>query len=75
MIENNIGLYACHLPLDAHNLVGNNIEILKLRTEFFEIKNYEKEDMFFYQKKPIAFGIRYEKATPIIEIEKICKKI
>ncbi|NIP37968.1 MAG: Nif3-like dinuclear metal center hexameric protein [Candidatus Dadabacteria bacterium] len=28
--ENNISLYACHLPLDRHRVVGNNAQILKL---------------------------------------------
>lgn len=28
LIKNNIWLYACHLPLDAHPVVGNNIWIL-----------------------------------------------
>ena len=28
LIKNDIGLYACHLPLDAHPVVGNNIWIL-----------------------------------------------
>jgi dinuclear metal center YbgI/SA1388 family protein len=28
--ENNISLYACHLPLDRHKTVGNNAQILKL---------------------------------------------
>ncbi len=30
LIKNNISLYACHLPLDRHKVVGNNAQILKL---------------------------------------------
>ncbi len=30
LLENNISLYACHLPLDAHRECGNNAEILRL---------------------------------------------
>lgn len=29
LIDNNITLYACHLPLDAHKEFGNNIQIAK----------------------------------------------
>jgi dinuclear metal center YbgI/SA1388 family protein len=35
LIENEISLYAAHLPLDKHPLSGNNIEFLKL----FNIRN------------------------------------
>jgi dinuclear metal center YbgI/SA1388 family protein len=30
LLDNNISLYACHLPLDLHKLVGNNAQILKI---------------------------------------------
>ncbi len=29
LIENDVSLYACHLPLDGHKEVGNNAQILK----------------------------------------------
>ena len=29
-IENNVALYACHLPLDAHPTLGNNAQLAKL---------------------------------------------
>ena len=29
LIENNMALYACHLPLDAHPRHGNNIRIAR----------------------------------------------
>ena len=29
-IENNLALYACHLPLDAHPTLGNNAQLAKL---------------------------------------------
>ncbi|MFN3528093.1 MAG: Nif3-like dinuclear metal center hexameric protein [Candidatus Altarchaeaceae archaeon] len=39
LIKNRISLYACHLPLDLHEEVGNNIQFLKV----FEIrKDIEK---------------------------------
>lgn len=30
LLDNNISLYACHLPLDKHEEVGNNAQLLKL---------------------------------------------
>ena len=30
LYSNNISLYACHLPLDRHRVVGNNAQIIKL---------------------------------------------
>lgn len=30
LIKNKMSLYACHLPLDRHKVVGNNAQILKL---------------------------------------------
>ena len=30
LYNNNISLYACHLPLDRHRVVGNNAQIIKL---------------------------------------------
>ena len=38
LIENEISLYAAHLPLDKHPEIGNNIEFLKL----FNVKNPEE---------------------------------
>ena len=38
LIENEISLYAAHLPLDRHREVGNNIEFMKL----FNVKNIEE---------------------------------
>jgi len=35
LIENNIALYACHLPLDAHSEVWNNIWLLKWFVNIF----------------------------------------
>ena len=29
LLKNKLSLYACHLPLDAHEEVGNNVQILK----------------------------------------------
>lgn len=46
LFAKNISLYACHLPLDIHPLVGNNITLLKLLgasvNNSFNNKNKEK---------------------------------
>ncbi|PKP53220.1 MAG: Nif3-like dinuclear metal center hexameric protein [Candidatus Altiarchaeales archaeon HGW-Altiarchaeales-3] len=38
LVVNEISLYACHLPLDKHPEIGNNIEFLKL----FNVRNIEE---------------------------------
>lgn len=38
LIKNNIALYACHLPLDKHPKLGNNIQLCKL----FGLKNVKE---------------------------------
>jgi dinuclear metal center YbgI/SA1388 family protein len=30
LLKSNISLYTCHLPLDKHSIVGNNVQLLKL---------------------------------------------
>jgi dinuclear metal center YbgI/SA1388 family protein len=44
LFTNNISLYACHLPLDIHTMVGNNIGLLKLLGASFDssIDNKDK---------------------------------
>ncbi len=49
LIENNISLYACHLPLDAHPLYGNNISLAKT------LDLQEIEPFGWYKGKQIGF--------------------
>ena len=44
LIDNNISLYAAHLPLDAHLEVGNNSEMLRA----LGIKNFKKTNYVDY---------------------------
>lgn len=42
MLDNNISLYACHLPLDKHKEVGNNAQLIKylgaeIQSEFLDV--------------------------------------
>ena len=41
LIKNDIALYACHLPLDAHEEVWNNIWLAKGFIETFNSKEYQ----------------------------------
>lgn len=47
--KNKISLYACHLPLDAHPIYGNNIQIAKL-LDLKDIKRFGR-----YKNKLIGF--------------------
>lgn len=45
LIKNDIALYGCHLPLDAHEEVGNNIVMLNKFVEMMRVENPEiKQD-------------------------------
>jgi len=39
LIKNDIALYACHLPLDGHEEVGNNVVMLNKFVDFFAMKD------------------------------------
>lgn len=71
LITNNIWLYACHLPLDAHNEVWNNIWLIKLFTKIFEIDKYELRPFGKHHSQNIWYAIRFDKlikTSSIIEI-------
>lgn len=63
MIENNICLYAAHLPLDAHGEVGNNIWMIKEFIKIFDLKEweYEIEKFWEYKWNKIWFWIKFSK--------------
>ncbi len=64
LLDNEISLYAAHLPLDAHPRVGNNVQLLRL----LEI---EPEGQFgVYKGKPIGFYGRFESPKKLEEIVK-----
>jgi len=76
MIENNIALAWYHLPLDAHEIVWNNIWLLENFVNIFNIKNYEKERFAIYKWQEIGFGIRFENEIDINDILNIyCEKV
>lgn len=68
LIKNNIWLYACHLPLDAHDEVWNNIWIIKWFTNIYWIKEYKLEKFWNYHWTDIWFGIKFEEKIHISTI-------
>jgi len=62
LISNNIALYACHLPLDWHNEVGNNMVMLNKFIDIFQIKN-----PLISQNKP-SFGLKFNEKIKIQDI-------
>ncbi len=68
LIENDISLYAVHLPLDAHPRIGNNVQLLRL----LEI---EPEGQFgIYKGRPIGFYGRLENPMKLEEIAEILRR-
>jgi len=62
LLENGISLYACHLPLDAHPRVGNNVELLRLL-------GVEAEGSFgVYKGRSIGYYGRFEEKKSLEEI-------
>jgi len=67
LLDNNISLYACHLPLDRHKEIGHNAELIKLlggeiTDEFYEIDG-----------KNISWIGKLKKHLSIKEVEDILK--
>ncbi|MFH1188499.1 MAG: Nif3-like dinuclear metal center hexameric protein [bacterium] len=53
LADNGISLYAAHLPLDRHPIVGNNAQLLKL------LGARKEKDAFFYHGKSIGWIGRF----------------
>ncbi|MDD4083659.1 MAG: Nif3-like dinuclear metal center hexameric protein [Sphaerochaetaceae bacterium] len=62
LLDNNVGLYACHLPLDASSTYGNNISIAKA----LELKDVKK--FGWYHSKQIGFSGRLKEVLSAKEI-------
>jgi len=81
LIDNDIALYACHLPLDAHNEVGNNIWLLKWFVNIFWLsssviptkagiyENYSIEPFWEYNWNTIWFWIRFDSKIHISSLQ------
>jgi putative NIF3 family GTP cyclohydrolase 1 type 2 len=65
-IKNNIAIYACHLPLDAHAEYGNNAQICKI------LKLIEAESAFDYHGQNIGFTAEL---TEALSFDEICARV
>jgi len=65
LYNNNLSLYACHLPLDRHKEVGNNAEILKL------LRAPIKKEFLIHKGKNIGWIGERKRAISITDIEQI----
>ncbi|MGQ9706901.1 MAG: Nif3-like dinuclear metal center hexameric protein [bacterium] len=54
LIKANLNLYTCHLPLDAHNEIGNNITLARL------IELEDIQPFGFYKGGPLGFRGRFK---------------
>lgn len=68
LVKNGVGLYACHLPLDAHPEVGNNALLARML-------NLEKIEPFgLYKGVPIGCAGFLPRPLTLKEIERILKE-
>lgn len=76
LIKNDIWLYGCHLPLDAHTDIWNNIWIVNWIIETFGLKDYKIEEFWEYHWNTIWYGINFKNQIPIWNfVTKICKSL
>ena len=70
MIDNDISLYACHLPLDAHEEVGNNVWLMNAFINMFGLKewDYEIERFWYHHGIPLWYGIRFNSKIHVSNI-------
>jgi putative NIF3 family GTP cyclohydrolase 1 type 2 len=82
LINNDIALYACHLPLDAHEEVGNNIGLLKGFLNIFWLsssptisanvwiyENYTIEKFWTRHENEIWFALKFENKVHISSLQ------
>lgn len=71
LIENNISLYACHLPLDAHQQVGNNIGLLKAFLNMFGMKEWEyniEKFWWYHDWREIWYGLKFKNKVHVSNV-------
>lgn len=68
LVKNGISLYASHLPLDRHRVVGNNAQLIKLLG--FNIES----DFGYYGGQYISFTGRSDEYKTIYDIEEILER-
>lgn len=84
LIKNDIALYSCHLPLDAHREVWNNIGLTHAFINMFWLQEweYEIQDFWMYHWVSIWYGIRFKHkvhisnlVTPYAEMMQLTKRL
>jgi len=68
LLNNDISLYACHLPMDANNLHGHNSEIAA------KLQLQNLQPFGHYKNIPIGFKGSFSKTVPINQIEILVNK-
>lgn len=68
LYKNGISLYACHLPLDRHKVVGNNAQILKLLSAKIT------DEFLFHSRKNIGWIGELKKGLSVNQIELLLSK-
>lgn len=71
LFDNDIALYASHLPLDAHDEVGNNIWLLKWFVNIFWLREWEYtiEPFCEYNSNTIWFWLRFDNKIHISSLQ------
>ena len=71
LIQADIALYACHLPLDAHSTVWNNIWLLKGFCHIFGLPEDEQivETFWKYKGKDVGFWLRFSREIHISSLQ------
>jgi dinuclear metal center YbgI/SA1388 family protein len=71
LIDNDIALYASHLPLDAHNEVGNNIWLLKWFVNIFWLIEWEYniEPFWRYNENNIWYSLNFNNKIHISSLQ------
>lgn len=69
LIKNDISLYGCHLPLDWHEKVWNNIVMLNKFVDYFKIKNFE------IIQKDHSFGIKFTDKLSYEDLSGYCQNV
>jgi len=70
LIESNIALAAYHIPLDAHEEVGNNAWLVQEFVKTYNLQDYEKQEIIEYKWKNIWFGLKFEEKIAFSDLEK-----
>lgn len=68
LLENELSLYAAHLPLDAHPEVGNNVELMRI------LGARAEEPFGDYHGKAIGYSGSFDQPKTLEEINEIVKQ-